>query len=748
MRNFDWAIFISLFYAGIYLLFVFSARRQEIVNRITHGVMLYAILSAFWEVLWAIYRWGLFDFTKIDLGIWLVSFGIIILALVFLICTMLFLQVKSGFWAWVGISAGFAVVLCALLVSIFPLPENLRIVIFVLLVMGWLAVIGTGGYITQKSFRQAKKPHYKNRVGYWGLSLAATILGDIILFTGVFKGFYITSATEFPAGFWMIGSILHMAGALTAGYVVLIHDAINLVWGFLRLLSYVAVTLVGVFLIVFVLGLDLTGLSLMESKTIEWIIKAIVLVVLVVPGLGWLYGYFNKIILGPGLDRNTAVREYGLSISNLVDLDKLAEVALGFLEKTLGVEFSYLFIVDDRKQEDYFQLLPIINPVKHSLENVAAGKIPRNSIFTRHFLKEQRMLFQYDLDYLPKFQNNCPEKEWLSSLQGELYVPILTKESWIGLFVLGPKKIGNQFFGDEIGLLSTLANQTVAALQNARLFSDLRRLNADLRQTYQALEEANRQLRDMDEMKTAFIGVITHEMRTPLANMGFSLQVLERNGIQNLLPGQREQLDQISDGIKSTRSMIDDLITLAALLNKQVDLILERLDFQEILDWAADTYMEKAKEKQLIYKVDKIGDVILIGDRKLLTIAVNQLIENAIKFSNNGGSVWVSCWTTTEALWLDVRDTGQGISKEKLDKVWQSFTQVKADSIRRGVEGLGLGLSLVKLIVIAHGGQVFVESEVNSGSVFGFRIPLKGPDYPLNTVPIDPTHNEILGLPI
>ena len=343
--------------------------------------MLYAILSAFWEVLWAVYRWGLFDFTNIDLGIWLVSFEIIILALVFLICTMLFLQVISGFWAWVGISAGFAGVMCALLISLFPLPESLRIIIFVLLVIGWIAAIGTGGYITQKSFRQAKKPHHKNRIGYWGLSLTVTILGDVILFTGVLKGFNITSAAEFPAGFWMVGSILHMAGALTAGYVVLIHDAINLVWGFLKLLSYVAVTLVGVFLIVFVLGLDLTGLSLMESKAIEWIIKAIVMVVLVVPGLSWLYGYVNKLILGPGVDRNTAVREYGLSISNLVDLDKLAEVALGFLDKTLGVEFSYLFIVEDRKQEDYYQLLPVTNPVQENARDCPGWQDPTKQYF-------------------------------------------------------------------------------------------------------------------------------------------------------------------------------------------------------------------------------------------------------------------------------------------------------------------------------------------------------------------------------
>jgi signal transduction histidine kinase len=235
-------------------------------------------------------------------------------------------------------------------------------------------------------------------------------------------------------------------------------------------------------------------------------------------------------------------------------------------------------------------------------------------------------------------------------------------------------------------------------------------------------------------------------MRTPLANMSLSLQVLEMSGSQNLMPDQLEQLRQISSGIKASRSMIDNLITLAVLLNNQVDLNLERFDFQEILDDAMLPFLSRAEEKGVNLKLDKVGDVSMVGDRKLLTIAVSHLIDNAIKFTERNGSVWVSCWTTTDALWLDVRDTGQGIAKDKLDKVWQSFTQLQADAVRRGVEGLGLGLSLVKLIILTHGGQVFVESEVGSGSVFGFRIPLKGPNFPLKVVPTEPSRKEISGL--
>jgi signal transduction histidine kinase len=745
MRNFDFAAFTSILGAGIYLWFVFSTRRQEIVNRIKQSIMVYGLLSAVWEILWAAYRWGLFDFFKTDFGRWLVSFGILILALVFLICTMFFLQVKSEFWAWVGICAGFAGLVFVILISFFPLPESWRVFIFSVLVIGWLIVVSLSCSITYTAFHQAKKPRNKNRVGYWGISLAITILGDLILFAGVIKGYGGGATSEFPTAFWVIGSTLHMFGALIAGYVSLIHDAVDLIWGFLRLLSYVAVTIVGVFLFVLIMGLDLSRFTFLQNDNAELIVKAFVLVVLGVPALSWLYGYANQLLLGKGVDRNTAVREYGLSISNLVDLNKLAEVALEFLNKTFGVDFSLLLIVDDLPQEDFYQLVPIANPIRAEQDEWQVGRISNNSIISRHFFQERGILSQYNLDFLPKFKSASSEKEWLSSFQADLFVPILTKDSWIGLFVLGPKKSGDQFFGDDIDLLNTLSNQTVAALQNARLFSDLRRLNNDLRQTYQALEEANRKLRDLDEMKSAFISVVTHEMRTPLANMSLSLQVLEMSGAQNLMPDQLEQLRQISSGIKTSRSMIDNLITLAALLNNQIDLYEERFDFQEILDDATPPYLRRAEEKGVNLKIDKVGDVSLIGDRKLLTIAVSHLIDNAIKFTERNGSVWVSCWTTTDALWLDVRDTGQGIAKDKLDKVWQSFTQLQADAVRRGVEGLGLGLSLVKLIILTHGGQVFVESDVGSGSVFGFRIPLKGPNYPLKVIPTEPSRKEISG---
>jgi signal transduction histidine kinase len=82
-------------------------------------------------------------------------------------------------------------------------------------------------------------------------------------------------------------------------------------------------------------------------------------------------------------------------------------------------------------------------------------------------------------------------------------------------------------------------------------------------------------------------------------------------------------------------------------------------------------------------------------------------------------------------LCFDVQDTGTGIPEDKLDQLWESFSQVQSEGLRRGVEGLGLGLALVKFVVRAHGGFAWVESNIGQGSVFGFQVPLRGPRYPL-----------------
>ncbi|MFN2165421.1 MAG: sensor histidine kinase, partial [Anaerolineae bacterium] len=114
------------------------------------------------------------------------------------------------------------------------------------------------------------------------------------------------------------------------------------------------------------------------------------------------------------------------------------------------------------------------------------------------------------------------------------------------------------------------------------------------------------------------------------------------------------------------------------------------------------------------------------ADRDRLADAVHHLVHNAIKFTPEAGEIWLRGQATDTTLLFEVKDTGIGISADKLPTLWEEFAQV-ADPLQRGVEGLGLGLALVKYIVNAHDGKVWAESEEGAGSKFGFEIPLAGP---------------------
>ena len=111
------------------------------------------------------------------------------------------------------------------------------------------------------------------------------------------------------------------------------------------------------------------------------------------------------------------------------------------------------------------------------------------------------------------------------------------------------------------------------------------------------------------------------------------------------------------------------------------------------------------------------------GDPERLTDAVHHLVQNAVKYTPDGGQVWVRCRATPEAIRFEVEDTGIGVPADKLSTLWEEFAQM-SDAVLRGVEGLGLGLPLVQYVAHAHNGQVFAQSEVGTGSTFGFQIPL------------------------
>lgn len=591
-----------------------------------------------------------------------------------------------------------------------------RILALSITLLGVVVLVLRTIQLTYHAFTSTSQPSHKNRLLYWTLALGIFILAGLFILLN--QG--------------LIGGLISLIGYWILVYVVLNGDPKDLIRMGAQSLRITTITLltVGVYTAGFLIA-DVILINMRVDKPeLTSLLVAAVFVLVFNPAVNWIAQKINNLVFGQGYNTSAIIREYSQSIGNVVDLQLLKQISLGLISKVMGIKNGNLYLVNEINEngEPYYRLSPIRSG-DSSDEAVIEGRLAPTSPIAVHFNQIKRPLLQYELDFSSVFKEvKSTDREWLSLQNAEVYVPILTKSAWIGLFVLGPKQSGEKFNEDDLLLLSTLADQTAVALQNAQNFSNLMQVNRELQLAKGDLAEVNQQLREMDELKSSFIRAVTHELRTPLANMAFSLQILNMYNSQKLSDEQAEQLRQVETNLKLTRMMVDNLITFASFLNKQVELKLELVDFKALTRDMVALINKSSDGRGVNINVYFIGDLLPVrADRKLLGDAVYHLIHNAVKFTPEGGKVWVSSWTATDLLYFDVKDTGVGIPKHKLKTLWESFTQM-SDSELRGQEGLGLGLALVRFIIAAHSGKAWAESNQGEGSTFGFSIPLAGPN--------------------
>ncbi len=713
----DWNTLLSPAWMAVYLLIAtLAVRRQASPPEVKRALLSYVLVSAVWQAIWYAGQAEWFPPLDQETLRWLWPQGALVLALLVLYLTMKFFG--AGKYRRVILWAGGAYAGVLFLLGLVATPlaaQGVRLLEWVQggITLGGLVMMGAAVGLTFRAYRQATQPLHRTRILSWSCALMLAAMGDLLLQTGQEA----------------MVSLLHVLSALALAVILFPRKRLDLSQGILWGVYGLVMGGLGTAVIAFVIYQDLP--FPVKSPLEEAVIKALGLGVVLNLALSWLSHWLRGRIFGAHFDENAVVREYAQAINGILDLPRLAQATAVQITRAFETSQVRLYVVVHSPAEACYYLTPVQQEAE---EPLPARKIPVDSPLGRHLRTEGLPLAKYDVDFLPEFGAEADEvKEWLEACEVELLVPVHSNGLWVGLFMLGTKASGERYTPPDRDLLATLSEQTAVALQTARLFSDLKKVNEDLRSTQRALEAANQQLRQVDELKTAFIGVISHELRTPLANIAFSAQVLGMYGKEHFSTEEREQMAQLEQGVKLARAMVDNLITLASFLNEEIVLQPVTMDFREVLRDALQPLQQTAVSHTQKFQVDLMGDLFqVVGDRRLLKQAVHELTSNAIKYTPAKGEVWVTCWTSAQALCFDVRDTGVGIPEDKLDVVWNSFTQLQANSLQRGVEGLGLGLALVKYIVKAHGGFVWVESEQGKGSMFGFQVPLRGPAYPLD----------------
>ncbi|MHB8120793.1 MAG: ATP-binding protein [Desulfuromonadaceae bacterium] len=266
--------------------------------------------------------------------------------------------------------------------------------------------------------------------------------------------------------------------------------------------------------------------------------------------------------------------------------------------------------------------------------------------------------------------------------------------------------------------------------QSRGLNDSLQLLNEELQARQTEIAESNRRLEDVSRSKSDFLANMSHELRTPLNSViGFS-EVLQDQLFGTINDKQQEYVTNILTSGKHLLSLINDILDLSKVESGKMELELSNFSIRDAVDAAQMMLREKAMKGgiELRCTISPEADINIAADQRKLKQILFNLLSNAIKFTPTGGSVNVNAARDGDYLEIHVADTGIGIKKEDITKLFQAFTQLES-VYTKGFEGTGLGLALTKNLVKLHGGRVWVESEFGAGSRFSFTIPFSQPAF-------------------
>jgi two-component system sensor histidine kinase/response regulator len=327
----------------------------------------------------------------------------------------------------------------------------------------------------------------------------------------------------------------------------------------------------------------------------------------------------------------------------------------------------------------------------------------------------------------------------------------------------------------QLTLIPLLSNAQLRSLANAaqdqtarvqrELYGSLERQKEAITEkelTYRELLLAYAQLQELNQQKNNFLASATHELRTPVTVMKGYHRILLDGRLGELAPQQREVLLESEQSCARLIKIINSLLDLSRIESGKMELFYQDYDLASNFKLVVGQMKESSKRKQLsvVVRVEK-GLPTLRCDRERVNQVVTNLLENAIKYTQAGGKIYISAgpyfWDKSSvgrtdesslpatsskpanAVVIQVSDNGIGISPEHHQEIFDQFTQVPSNQMDRS--GLGLGLAITKRIIEAHGGRIWVDSQVNSGSRFTFLMPLA----PLETTATTAKYSQQLG---
>ena len=257
--------------------------------------------------------------------------------------------------------------------------------------------------------------------------------------------------------------------------------------------------------------------------------------------------------------------------------------------------------------------------------------------------------------------------------------------------------------------------------------TELTRLEEKLRDSYTKLENAFAELKESSDIKSEFLSTVSHELKTPLTVINTYLELFKNAKLGELNEAQQEKLKILSTQTSNMMEIVDDIVDTSRLETKKFKLNKYPIKLEDIAKRVIEELSKLAELKEHALTLKIHGNLPkIIGDRERIRQVFNNLLTNAIRYTANKGKIETEIKNEDDHIVTIVSDTGVGIPQHEIKKIFEKFYIGGGQSLSREAGRLGLGLSITKGVIEAHGGKIWVESTPGKGSKFYFTLPKIG----------------------
>jgi len=443
-----------------------------------------------------------------------------------------------------------------------------------------------------------------------------------------------------------------------------------------------------------------------------------------------------KLIVRTDLELNRTQEELDKKISGLYSLQKLSRVISTTLVenqifklispeslKNLGFEKACMLIWDSRAKK--FSLRLNIGCPENNTQDIEYFFNFSPDTYLRLIKNNQTassISAAKDFDLKEKVKN-------FFMVHSFIVAPIEPKEGNKGFLFIGTENTATVITAGDEEIIAVLTNQIGQALENARMFDKTWRAQQELERKVEErtkeLKSALAEVEAVSRRKTEFISAVSHELRTPLTSIKGYASILLTGKLGKVPDNLRIRLEKINRHSDELTHLVNDLLDIARIESGRMEMNKEKQDIKNMVTQVADLLSGQLKDKQieLLIQIPPDAQTALIDHSQINRVFIN-IIGNAIKFTPKKGKITVMTNSLDGQIQVDITDSGCGIPEKAQEAIFEEFYRVD-NAINQEVRGTGLGLPLVKHIIEAHNGKIWVSSKTGRGATFSFTLPKK-----------------------